>query len=75
MSPANADIGFQRTRLLKPPPNHRQSPRDLRPLLIANVQLNVPTSETTYYCKVVRLPEQFKRKHHVVQVINICTYT
>nr|CAG4647751.1 EOG090X0318 [Moina brachiata] len=68
VSPAKEDAGFQRTRLLKPSFDHNHSsPDDLRPLLISNAQLNVPASETTYYCRVVRLPEHFKRKHHILQ--------
>nr|CAH0102169.1 unnamed protein product [Daphnia galeata] len=70
VAPSKDDVGFQRTRLLKP----RQQPKRLktnedppRSLLIANVQLNIPAQETTYYCRVVRLPQHFIRKHHVIQ--------
>jgi dopamine beta-monooxygenase len=74
VSPTTEDVGFQRTRLLKPPVTQHKHPKmndPPRPLLIANVQLNVPAQETTYYCRVVRLPEHFSRKHHVIQVIFI----
>ena len=74
VAPSKDDVGFQRTRLLKP----RQQPKRLktnedppRSLLIANVQLNILAQETTYYCRVVRLPQHFIRKHHVIQVFLI----
>lgn len=64
------DVGFQRTRLLKPSSGRKHpKPEDLRPLLINNVQLNIPAQETTYWCRVVRLPQHFDRKHHVLQVL------
>ena len=70
VAPSKDDVGFQRTRLLKPPAAVRKHPKpdDIRPLLIANVQLNVPAQETTYWCRVVRLPQHFNRKLHVLQV-------
>lgn len=70
MYPSDEDVGFQRTRILKPPTaiKTRTKPDDLRPLLVANVQLNIPAEETTYWCRVVRLPQHFIRKHHVLQV-------
>ncbi|XP_045032302.1 dopamine beta-hydroxylase [Daphnia magna] len=69
VSPSDDDVGFQRTRLLKPATGqeHQKTNDPLHALLIANVQLNIPAQETTYYCRVVRLPQQFIRKHHVVQ--------
>lgn len=71
VSPSDDDVGFQRTRLLKPATGqeHQKTNDPLHALLIANVQLNIPAQETTYYCRVVRLPQQFIRKHHVVQVL------
>nr|CAG4643081.1 EOG090X0318 [Ilyocryptus agilis] len=30
-------------------------------------RMNVPAQETTYWCRVVRLPEHFNRKQHVIQ--------
>lgn len=70
VAPAKEDTGFQRTRLLKPISSQEpvKKPSDLRSLHIANVQLNVPPQETTYWCRVVRLPEHFIKKHHVLQV-------
>nr|CAG4650823.1 EOG090X0318 [Simocephalus serrulatus] len=68
VSPSTDDVGFQRTRLLKPSPGRKHpKPDDLRPLLINNVQLNIPAQETTYWCRVVRLPQHFNRKHHILQ--------
>ena len=45
------DVGFQRTRLLKPPQQQKRLKTNEDPprsLLIANVQLNIPAQETTY---------------------------
>nr|CAG4646117.1 EOG090X0318 [Macrothrix elegans] len=69
VAPSQENTGFQRTRLLKPPSavHENAKPSDLRPFLIANVQLNVPAQETTYWCRVVRLPDHFIRKHHILR--------
>lgn len=60
------DSGMVRTQLLKnlnvptkPPPSEK--------LEIRVDHVNVPSSDTTYWCKVVKLPEKFKQKHHILQ--------
>nr|CAG4641544.1 EOG090X0318 [Eurycercus lamellatus] len=70
VAPSKDRTGFQRTRLLKPVTPLSESikqPADLRSLLVANNQLKVPGEETTYWCRVIRLPDHFNRKHHVLQ--------
>lgn len=72
VKPTDERIGFQRTRLLKPPPpdgiKQLNKEEMLRSLLIANEGVKVPGDETTYWCNVVRLPANLRRlKHHVVQ--------
>lgn len=32
--------------------------------------VHVPAEDTTYWCHVHKLPDEFKKKHHVVQVNN-----
>ena len=59
-------VGFVRTRLLKvedlPVP-----PADTFPIKISH-DLDLAADDTTYWCSVHKLPEQLRRKHHVVQV-------
>ncbi|NP_001243923.1 tyramine beta hydroxylase precursor [Bombyx mori] len=57
--------GFVRVRLLTPPGLQKANGYQLR---ITNKDLKVPGDDTTYWCKVVRLPEFVTSKvHHIVQ--------
>ncbi|KAI5633676.1 tyramine beta-hydroxylase [Phthorimaea operculella] len=61
----SSDHGFIRVRLLTPPalpkPNAKQ-------LAITNRNLKVPGKDTTYWCKVFRLPDYIARtSHHIIQ--------
>lgn len=78
VKPTEERIGFQRTRLLKPAPsagaaatvetNNNNNNEDVRSLVIANQGVQVPGDETTYWCRVVRLPANLRRsKHHVIR--------
>ena len=31
-------------------------------------QVDLPSDDTTYWCSVHKLPDAFKKKHHVIQV-------
>lgn len=60
--------GMQRTQLLKntsPPPSH---PPDTWRFDILNSEVRVPGDDTTYWCRLHRLPSTLRTKHHVVQV-------
>lgn len=38
------------------------------PMDILTDKVRVPAEETTYWCKVVKLPQNFMKKHHVYKV-------
>lgn len=60
------DHGFIRVRLLTPPNMPKVNARELT---ITNKNLKVPGGDTTYWCKVVKLPEYITQHvHHIVQV-------
>nr|CAG4640712.1 EOG090X0318 [Eulimnadia texana] len=59
--------GLQRTRLLRPLNRPPPRPLDTRQLLVTASDVKVPAVETTYWCHVMRLPDQFKSKHHVLE--------
>ncbi|XP_063825725.1 tyramine beta-hydroxylase [Ostrinia nubilalis] len=57
--------GFIRVRLLTPP---RMPQINAHELKITNNNLKVPGADTTYWCKVVKLPDYVtQRQHHIVQ--------
>ncbi|XP_034831774.1 tyramine beta-hydroxylase isoform X1 [Maniola hyperantus] len=59
------DHGFIRVRLLTPPSSPQQPAQKLR---ITNNKLNVPGGDTTYWCKVVKLPDYVTEKeHHIIK--------
>ncbi|XP_023212266.1 dopamine beta-hydroxylase-like [Centruroides sculpturatus] len=63
----NENHNFQRVQLLKnmdPPP---EFPEDTKVIPITNKKLEVPSGDTTYWCSLHLLPEEFKEKHHIVQ--------
>ncbi|XP_046966055.1 tyramine beta-hydroxylase [Vanessa cardui] len=62
---SNHDHGFIRVRLLTPPAAPQPSAHELR---ITNKQLKVPGSDTTYWCKVFKLPAFVTESvHHIVK--------
>lgn len=67
MKPPKRQTGFQRTRLLRPATHLPPPPPDVRSLVITNSKVAVPAAETTYWCRVTRLPRHFQQKHHVLQ--------
>ena len=63
-----AQSGMQRAQLLKntsPSPSH---PSDTWHHEILNSEVRVPGDDTTYWCRVHRLPAALRTKHHVLQV-------
>lgn len=59
--------GFIRVRLLTPPGLKKIT--DGYTLHVTNDKLKVPGGDTTYWCKVVKLPDFISEKvHHIVQV-------
>ena len=63
-----AQSGMQRAQLLKntsPSPSH---PSDTWHHDILNSEVRVPGDDTTYWCRVHRLPAALRTKHHVLQV-------
>ncbi|KAG6444520.1 hypothetical protein O3G_MSEX003409 [Manduca sexta] len=57
--------GFIRVRLLTPPGLQKVDGYQLR---ITNKDLKVPGDDTTYWCKIFRLPEFINKKvHHIIQ--------
>lgn len=60
------DRGFIRVRLLTPPATSQRPATQLR---VANHQLKVPGGDTTYWCKVVKLPDYVtENEHHIIKV-------
>ncbi|CAG7731030.1 unnamed protein product [Allacma fusca] len=62
------DSGFNRIRFLKnanplPPVN----PRTAWSFDILNKKVKIMPVETTYWCHIVKLPEDLRKRHHVVQ--------
>lgn len=59
--------GFQRVQLLK---NLEPLPKlslETRVVDIINDKVQVPSDETTYWCKLSLLPDEIKEKHHIIQ--------
>lgn len=67
---SSAQHGFQRTQLLKNLNSVVRLPADTWSLLVTEEDNHVLSADTTYWCKVIRLPEAFRKKHHIVQVYN-----
>ncbi|CAK1580485.1 unnamed protein product [Parnassius mnemosyne] len=65
------DRGFIRVRLLTPTNISKYSGQQLR---ITNDNLKVPNSDTTYWCKVVKLPEFINQNvHHIIKFESVIT--
>ncbi|CAK1551235.1 unnamed protein product [Leptosia nina] len=59
------DHGFIRVRLLTPP---SMPPQKAEELAIVNKNVEVPGTDTTYWCKVVKLPDYVSEEvHHIIQ--------
>lgn len=65
---SSAQHGFQRTQLLKNLNSVVRLPADTWSLSVTEENNQVLSVDTTYWCKVIRLPEAFRKKHHIVQV-------
>ncbi|XP_049873165.1 tyramine beta-hydroxylase [Pectinophora gossypiella] len=64
--------GFIRVRLLTPPSLPKPNARQLR---ITNKDLKVPGTDTTYWCKVFKLPDYITRApHHIIQFESAITH-
>ncbi|XP_015783011.1 dopamine beta-hydroxylase-like [Tetranychus urticae] len=59
--------GFQRLQLLKSTEKVPDLPADVRIIDVTNDNVVIPDDETTYWCKLVKFPEDIKRKHHIVR--------
>lgn len=60
-----------RVQLLKNTAITTKQSHKAKPLEILADKVHVPADETTYWCHVQKLPNQFQNKHHVVQVIDL----
>lgn len=63
-----ARSGVQRTQLLKNTAPTASHPHDTWQHDIINSEVRVPGEDTTYWCRLHRLPAALRTKHHVVQV-------
>ncbi|XP_069676915.1 tyramine beta-hydroxylase [Periplaneta americana] len=59
--------GFQRAQLLKNLAPSSPHPPDTWHHDVTNSDVHVPDDDTTYWCRVHRLPAALRTKHHVVQ--------
>ncbi|XP_075227699.1 tyramine beta hydroxylase [Lycorma delicatula] len=59
--------GLQRTQLLKNVNAYTYLPPDSWSFQVLADNTKVPNKETTYWCRVVKLPSEFKQKHHIIQ--------
>ena len=62
-------IGHSLLRIVRPVPELTDED-DLRILDIQHSEIKLPDDDTTYWCSVHKLPEDFTEKHHSVQVIH-----
>lgn len=60
-----------RVQLLKNTNFETTLPDYVKSLDIVTNDVKVPDEETTYWCHVFKLPDEFKKKHHIYQVQNI----
>ncbi|XP_019872323.2 tyramine beta-hydroxylase [Aethina tumida] len=65
-SPDN-DNGMVRIHLLKNLNVEDTLPSHVKQLNIITNKVNVPADETTYWCHVIKLPEEYQQKHHIYQ--------
>ncbi len=56
---------MKQTQLIKSTYNYNIKIKLNRFIDIKNNNIQLPSSDTTYWCKVFKLPNQFKQKHHI----------
>ncbi|CAH0546080.1 unnamed protein product [Brassicogethes aeneus] len=66
-SEKSGDTGMVRVHLLKNPEVNANLPEHVKPLNILADKVKVPNEETTYWCRVIKLPDEYKKKHHIYQ--------
>ncbi|XP_011493800.1 PREDICTED: tyramine beta-hydroxylase [Ceratosolen solmsi marchali] len=59
--------GMSRTEMLRLPRPRLHYPPDTWQYEVRAERVQVPNAETTYWCRVHKLPSKLKRKHHVLQ--------
>lgn len=64
---ASAQHGFQRTQLLKNLAAKVSLPNGTWDLTVTEENNPVPATDTTYWCRVVKLPNPLVKKHHIVK--------
>nr|CAH7713214.1 unnamed protein product [Callosobruchus chinensis] len=67
ISSSSHDKGMVRVQLLKNTQVEASLPKYVRKLDIVTNKVKVPSVETTYWCHVFKLPDEFSRKHHIYQ--------
>ncbi|KAJ8925001.1 hypothetical protein NQ315_001166 [Exocentrus adspersus] len=61
------DSGMVRVHLLENVDVEYNLPKHVKTLDVITDRVKVPADETTYWCRVVKLPEEYKVKHHIYQ--------
>lgn len=69
ISAPSKDSGMVRVHLLKNTLVDTTLPSHVKILDILTDQVKVPAEETTYWCHVYKLSEEYKTKHHIYQVL------
>uniref|UniRef100_A0A8D0LBH8 Dopamine beta-hydroxylase n=1 Tax=Sphenodon punctatus TaxID=8508 RepID=A0A8D0LBH8_SPHPU len=64
--------GLQRVQLLKPNITMPNLPTDMKTMEIRTPDVVIPSQETTYWCYMTELPEDFPR-HHIVMYESVIT--
>ncbi|XP_057655440.1 tyramine beta-hydroxylase isoform X1 [Diorhabda carinulata] len=59
--------GMVRVNLLKNTKVNYYLPSHVKIFDFLNDKVEVPAEETTYWCRIIKLPEEFKKKHHIYQ--------
>ncbi|CAH1155572.1 unnamed protein product [Phaedon cochleariae] len=67
VSSPSGNHGMIRVQLLKNTEVNTVLPPDIKVLDIVVDKNHVPAEETTYWCHVVKIPDEFRRKHHIYQ--------
>ncbi|XP_050300563.1 tyramine beta-hydroxylase [Anthonomus grandis grandis] len=67
ISTLHKDSGMSRVTLLKNVHDNGELPPFVQILDLLTNEVQVPAVETTYWCKVFKLPHEFKKKHHIYQ--------
>ncbi|XP_066903551.1 dopamine beta-hydroxylase [Halyomorpha halys] len=63
--------GFTRTEILKPPSQGFIPGEESWHLTVTAGGISVPSVDTTYYCRVTKLPPQLSNRHHLVQICHL----